>query len=599
MAATGAENTKLLNGELRGFRALREEADLASQASPLKRAFRVKDLAGVNPDVWLAFNSRDVDVVRSPLVNDSYDRYYWAGDGVPQYNTYAQIYAGSGGPYYLGVPTPTGAPTVVPPAGDDETRAYVYTFVTAYGEESAPSPPTIASGIAGTWELSGIDTNPDGVNRNITKVNIYRTVSGGNSSNFYYVGQIDIDTTTYSDAVTSDVVASATLLESTNWAPPPSDMEGFVVMPNGYLVGWAGRRLLFSEPYRPHAWPAEYELATEFPIVGLVVWGSTLVIGTQSQPYFGQGNHPSSFTTRKMDAIEPCLSRRGMVATTVGAYYPSINGLVLADASGARVITQDILTKEEWEQYAPASIFAAQLGLQYIAFNSSSAGFVFNPTEQSTKLVELDGFSQVEGIETDKYSGDVLILAQDRVWNWDPSSSERLAWRWQSKVYQVPEPMNLGAFRVMFKTGTENVTSDIETYYQPYNTSLFSAVPNISPSSATYAQRGLNTLNGHALNGSPAQADGLVASWTEPENRQPLGGSLQYNISYMEFQTLAVRFRVKIRGNQTVFDKVIYDEDVYRLPTGYKTDLYQFELLGNTDVYSVQVATTPRELKKA
>lgn len=599
MAATIASNTKLLNGELRGFRAMREEADL-SGGSTIRRAHRVRDLAGVNPDAWLSFSSRDVDVVRSPIVNDSFDRYYWAGDGVPKYNTYAQIYAGSGGPYYLGVPTPTGAPTVTPPTGDAETRAYVYTFVTAYGEESAPSPPTIATGAETTpWELSDIDTNPDAVNRNITKVNIYRTVSGGNSSNFYYVAQIDIGTTTYSDSVAATTVAANNLLESATWGPPPSDLEGFVVMPNGYLVGWAGRRLVFSEPYRPHAWPAAYEMATEFPIVGLVVWGSTLVIGTESQPYFGQGNHPSSFTTRKMDAIEPCLSRRGMVATTVGAYYPSINGLVLADASGARVITQDILTKEEWEQYSPSSIYAAQLGLQYIAFNSSSGGFVFNPTEPETKLVELEGFQQVEGIETDKYSGDVLLLAQDRVWNWDPSSSERLAWQWQSKKYQTPEPMNLGAFRVMFKTGTENVSDDIDTYYQPYNTLLMAAVPNISPSSATYAQRGLNTLNGHVVGGSPAQAAGLVASWTEPETRQPLGGSLLYNISFMEFQTLAVRFRVKIRGNLTIFDKVIYDEKVYRLPTGYKTDIYQFELLGNTDVYSVQIATTPRELKKA
>lgn len=616
MAATEAKNTKLLNGELRGFHAMREEVDFSSEGvSPVQSATRIRDPAGVNPDDWLIYDSRDIDVVRSPLINDGYDRYYIAGDGRPKYNTYARIYADQPA-LYLGVPTPTAAPTVTPPAGADLTRAYVYTFVSSMGEEGPPSPPTVATGIAGTWELSNINTTvPDAANRDITVVKIYRTVTGGTSSNFYYVGQIALGTSTFSDNVADTTVAANNLLESTSFIEPPTDLEGFVVMPNGYLVGWAGRRLMMSEPYRPHAWPAEYEMSTEYPIVGLVVWGSTLVIGTESQPYFGQGTHPAAFTTRKLDAVEPCLSRHGMVATTAGAYYPSINGLVLADASGARVITQDILTKEEWNAYNPASIFAAQLGLQYIAFNSDSGGFVFNPTEPETKLVELEGFQLVGGIETDKYSGDVLVLAQDRAWNWDPTTSERLPWRWQSKVYQSPEPMNFGAGRIQFLTGTDNVTVDIDGYYQPYNTALFSAIPSGTTTPPLEQTRGLNTLNGHPLGGggkgvnqstgaavttgAQAQGYGLVAGWTETETRQPLGGSLLYPIVFMSFQGLAVRFQAFIDGETTpVFDKMIYNESIFRMPTGFKSDLWQFNMQGNTDVYSVQIGTTPRAIKQ-
>ena len=848
MAATEAKNAKLLNGEIRGYRALREEADFTGgSVNPVRRAFRVRDLAGVNADTWLTFDSRDVDVVRSPLVNDSFDRYYWAGDGVPKMNTYARIFAGSPG-LRLGVPTPGAAPSVTPPVGTDETRAYVYTFVSAYGEEGAPSPPVVATGNAGTWALSGIQTTVDNpTERNITHVNIYRTVSGGNSSNFYFVAQITLGTATYNDNEATATVAANSLLESTNYAEPPSDLEGLVVMPNGYLVGWAGRRLVFSEPYRPHAWPPEYELSTEFPIVGLAVWGSTLVIGTQSQPYFGQGNTPAAFTTRKLDAVEPCLSRRGLVATVAGAYYPSINGLVLLDSTGAKVITQDVLTKEEWEAYSPSNIYAAQLGLQYIAFNTPSTGFLFNPTEQTIKLIELEGFNQIEGIETDKYSGNVLLLGQNRAWDWDPNGAERLNWRWQSKVYQTPEGVNFGAARLMFKTGGEDVSGDISTYYGPYNESLFTAVSNgnglpvagddywnnvrfmatfegadgattyteLSPnaeagtfngtqialettnpiigssslessqqsgayvsfavddvndwaydgayctmevmfeldslpvafsdrgiihvgdpdnniarvtvehssgptyyvragfangggligpvtiatgtkyflavegdytggagngvervwfgelgsgtatlletntgltakspvgmtqfirvgddygassefdgridmaritvgqsgarygtassitiplgypvvqSTAGLSERGLNTLNGHALGGKPAQADGLVSGWTEPENRQPLAGSLIYPENVLNSQTLAVRLQVKVGEDaDIVFDKVIYNDQIFRLPTGFKSDLWQFNLTGNTDVYSLQVGTTPRALKQ-
>jgi hypothetical protein len=608
MSATEAKNTKLLNGEIRGFRALREEADFtAGSVDPVRKAVRIRDNAGVNPDAWLTFDTRDVDVVRSPLVNDAFDRYYWAGDGRPMMNTYERIENGDAG-FYLGVPTPGAAPSVTAPAGSAETRAYVYTFVSPYGEEGPPSPPTVVSGDAGTWELTGIATSmADEASRSFDSsaldgtggtVKIYRTVSGGNSSNFYYVGEINYGVSTFSDDVATTTVAANNLLESTGFVEPPTDMEGIAVMPNGYLVGWAGRRLLFSEPYRPHAWPAAYELSTEYPIVGLVVWGSTLVIGTQSQPYFGQGNTPAAFTTRKLDAVEPCLSRRGMVATTAGAYYPSINGLVLLDSTGARVITQDILTKEEWENYTPSSIYAAQLGLQYIAFTNASTGFIFNPTEPDTKFVELEGFQNIAGIETDKYSGNVLLLGQNRAWNWDPSNAERLSWRWQSKVFQTPEPVNFGAFRLMFNPAEENISSDIEAYYGPYNEALFSAVPNVAPATATYAQRGLNTLNGGTLGGSPVQAGGLVANWTEDENRQPLGGSLLYPIIRLSTQQLSVRLQVKVgRTGEVKYDRVIYDEGIYRLPTGFKADLWQFNMTGNTDVYSLQVGTTPRALK--
>ncbi len=601
MAATSARNTKLLNGEVRGFRAPREEANFVTgPVDPVRRAIRVVDNGGILDDTWLTFDSLNVDVVRSPIVNDSYDRYYWAGEGHPRMNTYARIENGDD-PFYLGVPTPSNALNVTPEAGSDETRAYVYTFQSTYGEEGPPSPPTLATGNAGTWTLTNMDTTiPDQANRpaaNTWKINIYRTVTGSTSSNFYFVAQIDLGDVTYDDTETTPDVAASNLLESTTWAKPPTDLEGFVVMPNGYLVGWKGRRLVFSQPYRPHAWPAAYELSTEYPIVGLVVWGATLVIGTKSQPYFGQGTTPLAFTMQKLDAVEPCLSRRGMVATTAGAFYPSPNGLILMNASGAKVITQDILTKEEWAAYNPEDIFAAQLGLQYIAFNSETFGFIFNPTEPRTKLIELDGFSDVEGIEADPYSGEVLLLQNNLAMLWDPSASERLNWRWQSKQYQFPEPLNFGACRLNFKVGTEDLTDDTSAYYGVYDTALFAAVPAGVAGDLDY-NPGLSTLNGGALGGAPAQADGLVSSWPEAETRQPMGGSLMYPVLILNSQLLSVRMQVKVGPDETVvFDRIIYDEDIFRLPTGFKSDLWKFNFLGNTDFYSAQIATTPRMLK--
>lgn len=584
MCATTARNTKLLSGEARGFRVPRQLKDLTDEYFTVRRVYRIPFMEyEEEEEFWLAFDSRDVDIVRSPLVNDNFDRYYWAGDGAPKYNTFDRL-RNDNPEFLLGVPTPTAEPTVTPVnAGDDSTRSYVYTFVSDYGEESAPSPPSdVTTGDVGIWNITGMQTVvPDASSRNITKKRIYRTVPGNTSTLFFFVVEIGIGEASYADAASDDTIALNSTLESTSYQPPPSDLQGFVVMPNGYLVGWVGRRLVFSEPFRPHAWPPEYEIGVEFDIVGLAVWGNTLIVGTKSNPYVGMGTSPAAFTTQKTDAIMPCLSRRGMVSTDAGVYYPSINGLVLVNSPTPQIVTQDLLTKEEWlRRYNPREIFAASYGMQYIAFNSPSFGFIFNPTEPASRLIELDRFNHMEGIETDRYNGTVFLIYEDRVWEWDPEDSERLYWRWKSKEFHLPKPVNFGALKIKFNDEDEDVEEDVLEYYMPYNEARFAVGP-------------LNTLNGHALCG--VQNTGQVPGWTEPENRMPLGGSPLYSIASLTIQLSVVRFTM-YADQEVVFDTIVQDQDMVRLPVGFKRDVYQFEMVSNTDVFSVSVAQTGKEL---
>ncbi len=583
MSATIARNTKLLNGELRAFRTPRQTEEFDEEYT-VRRAYRLEyDDYGTTEDAWLTFDSRDVDVIRSPLINDVYDRYYIAGEGAPKYTTLNRILAGLP-PLLLGLPAPATAPAVTPPAGSTFTRAYVYTFVTTYGEESPPSPPTLATGNSGVWALSGLETTlPDASERAVLTKNIYRTVPGQTGTLFYYVGSVSLGTTTFNDSSTDDQAALGNVLESTTWIEPPDDLEGFVAMPNGYLVGWVGRRLLFSEPYRPHAWPAEYELSTEFEIVSLAVWGSTLVIGTKSKPYVGQGVSPAAFTLQKLDAIEPCLSRRGMVATIAGVYYPSINGLVFVNAQGANIVTQDLLTKEEWSQYNPADIYATQLGLQYIAFNSPTFGFIFNPTEPASRLIELDTFDDVEGIETDPYTGSVYLLQNNNAYEWDPEGAVPLFFRWRSKKFHFPRPLNFGAYIMSFDGSEIDVGDDVSETYGPYNTARFAAGP-------------LATLGGSVLGGG-SQSPGLVPGWVLGEMRMPLGGSPLIPINLLSTETASARLIVYADGEE-VYDHVVPHQRLNRLPAGFKASVWQFEIVGNAPIYSLQVAENGRELAK-
>jgi hypothetical protein len=117
---------------------------------------------------WLAWD-RDVDVARSPIAGNTSRRFYYTGDGEPRASEYDMATAGIGpypaGCYVLGVTPPITKPTVTPTGGASSTtvsRSYVYTFVTPWGEESAPSPASdvTTSKVDATWGLSGMDTAP-------------------------------------------------------------------------------------------------------------------------------------------------------------------------------------------------------------------------------------------------------------------------------------------------------------------------------------------------------------------------------------------------------------------------------------------------------
>lgn len=117
---------------------------------------------------WLAWD-RDVDVARSPIADNTERRFYYTGDGEPRVSDFDLATSGAGpyptASYVLGVTPPITKPTVVPSGGVSATivsRAYVYTFLTQWGEESAPSPAsTVTSGKEDdTWTLSGMDAVP-------------------------------------------------------------------------------------------------------------------------------------------------------------------------------------------------------------------------------------------------------------------------------------------------------------------------------------------------------------------------------------------------------------------------------------------------------
>lgn len=593
-SATIASNVKLVSGELRGLHEIKTIQDFSAIGYTVRRAFRIPNAVATpvpidGADTWIPFTDEAVDFIRTPVQGDSFERYYWTGDstlysGVPKYNTRARLLA-SNPPYRLGIPRPSTAPTVTPPGGTGEVRYYVYTFVSAYGEEGQPSDPQAGTGDPGTWAISAIQASVDNpTQRNITNVNIYRTVPGLSTVEFFRVGTITLGTTTFNDTMSNEVAATQPLLESVNWAAPPVDLQGLTIHPGGFLIGFSGRDLYLSEPYRPHAWPIQNILTMQTEIVGLAIYNNTIVITTNSHPYIAEGTGPASMLAVKMDSIDPCVSKRSMAVTLAGVYYASVQGIVQVSVQGTQLATSTLFTREEWYgRYNPENVKAVPYGLQYIAFDTPQTGFIFSPAEKLAPLTELDRFSNVEGIQIDAYTGDVYVIRANRVCLWDPLETVPYEYQWKSKVFDMPRPVNFGAMRIKFRNVPAQLTEDAIVDYTIFNTERI-ATP-------------LNCLNLAAVNAVKTE---VIPEWPYAQNKTPVGGSPLFSTSALRAIVPAVTVRVWARMGDSTFAEVfaftVTDEDVWRLPSDFMSDVWQFEFVSNTDIYSFAIAETAKEL---
>lgn len=595
--AVQASNAKLYSGELRGLHetSLLYDFSTAFPSTPVARAYRLPaSVAAPLPisgsDTWIGFTSPGVDFVRTPVLQDSFERYYWTGDtsyngGAPQYNTRARIQASSPA-YLLGVPGPVNTPTVTPPGGSNLTRSYVYTFVSAYGEEGPPGLPGVATGTSGAWVITNFDTTVPG-NRNITTVRIYRTVASAGLTVYYHVADVALGTTTYTDSANDSVVALNYTMSSLTWTGPPATLQGIIAHPGGFLCGFSGRDLYLSEPYQPHAWPLQYVKTMQTEIVGIAIFNNAIIVMTTSHPYIGTGMSPAALTMQKLDSIDPCVSRRSIAVTLDGVYYASPQGIVKNDSTQSTLVTSELFTRQEWQQqFSPTTVNAAPYGLQYIAFDTTALGFIFSPAEKLAPLSTLDRFSNVATIMTDAYSGDCYLVQNNQARLWDPVNTIPYSYTWISKEFDLPEPVNFGAMRVKFVANPQSVALAQLADYTTFNNGRIA--------------KPLNPYNWCSLNGHRTVT---VTGYTQPQFKQPIGGSPLFNISALTTTPAAVTLSIYARDLSSNWDlqyqTTISDERIHKLPAGYKSDAWQIELVGNSNVYSVTLAGNGLELKKA
>jgi hypothetical protein len=369
----------------------------------------------------------------------------------------------------------------------EETRAYVYTWVTAYGEEGPPSPPALLDAYDNaTWVVGLQPPLPEdmGTLRNIVQTNIYRTmasVQGGTV--FFLVNSIAAGATTFTDAVTDDVVAENLILPSTTWFGPPANLQGIVTMPNGMMAGFRANEVWFCEPFRPHAWPSQYVMTTDYPIVGLGVAGYSVIACTQTNPNIFVGPNPGAMSQIRVAHAEPCISRGGILSTENAVFYPSLNGLIRVAGTGAAAnVTQGWITRERWDALTPQKFIRAVKNIStYYAFGTTGVtnGQPDTSVAQEGFTIELSetadassftvwpqpgghriGFSNlssfnggnIDNVLLDSWSSVTLLVTGGNIYYFDfddpiPTIQKYI---WRSKKFQGPHKDNYSAFRVWF-----------------------------------------------------------------------------------------------------------------------------------------------------
>lgn len=564
-AASQSTNTWVWPGALEG---LRKTEFLRSVTTGTRLVYRIPqdEDQPYNYDYsfYMEFADPETTVIRSPIFDDTYARYYWASPTQrPRYNTRARILS-EDDEYYLGIPAPVDAPSCVVTggAGSNVDRVYVYTWVSTFGEEGAPSPPLLKTGKEdGSWDLTlTAPGTPETDNRSLATVRIYRTVTSVTGTPvFYLVTEQDISDTTYSDTQSNADIALNSILQSTFYYEPPTDLKGFVLGPEGMLVGWRENEVWFSEPYRPHAWPTSYVLTVDGPVVNISVIGNTFIVLTKGSPSMISGNHPSSMAQAKFQVFEPCLSKNSVVAMEQGIAYVSYNGLILISPSGVTNVTQKLIDRHQWlRDYNARYIKGARINSVYFGFGSVESG-AFEPTAFETTAFEQNDFTgartgfyldptndrvgfnavaddPVLQVFEDGWTGDTLMIRSDDTLSIvSPASElEQRAYLWRSKIFDMLEPLNLGAAKVMFVPNPFIELDETE-----------------------------------------------VVSLTQEFNELS-----QYGL-----------FRVYADGVLVYCKELRTSGQVFRLPSGFKAQYWQFEVEATVTIRSIEIATTVKELQ--
>lgn len=550
--AQQAYNTKLENGALKPIHLARFVEALSETAQTIY----------LHKGEWISWQSV-VDVVPGPVADD---RLYFTGDGAPKLMYQDQV-------YNLAIARPDGVP-VASVAGTPDpdllsSIIYAYTWVTDLGEESEPSPLSDSvewsPGLIVT--VRGFSQPP--ASRRVTLMRIYRSqTSATGATELYFIAERPAGVGDFIDD-NLDIVEP---IPSTDYNAPPDDLQGITALPNGMLAAFVGKKLYFSEPWIPHAWPEKYILTTDYEIVALGAFGSSVAILTKGMPYVASGTGPESMVMERVEVNLPCINARGVVDLGYSVAYPSHLGLVSISSNGASVATTGILTRDQWLQMNPYSFIAGQYAGRWMASYAytDEAGegkrgiIIIDLTGDQPFIIRNNDYahSMYYDIETGAL---YLLKSGTDIYEWDAIAEPFGEQLWRSKKFVSPTETCFGALLV---EGDDVTTAAQKKTLDDKAKAIMAANKAIMDQHRSGGEIGSTAI-------------GVI----------PFAGSLLDAVSG-DPSSLAVSVYAddKLIWTTSKLNKVI------RLPAGFLARTWEIEVRGNIQVSQIVMATSASEM---
>ena len=416
---------------------------------------------------WLEWPQSDISAVEGPIPGDTLDRLYFTGDDYPRMGVYTSLVAGDSGfpvnSYRLGVPAPSGPPTTSTSGDADATAtpsdvSYVYTFVTAFGEEGPPSEACTVFPLTDTEAVAvglPVSQQPSG-NYNLgtgALKRVYRSNTGSVNTTFQFVGEVAYTADTFTD--TADAATLGEVLPSSTWIHPPDDdtalypdgpLRSLIPLAQGVMAGFTGKRFCLSEPYMPHAWPIAYRITTEEDIVAIASTANGVAALTDGRPYFITGTDPAAMSAVRVDLAQACINDQSVVDMGDYVLYAGPDGLCALQSASGEVATKGLISAKQWkEDFRAATIQAFKYEGTYVAFWSDGfnhGGWVYDPRGEQNALSTLTVPSKVRGGYMNPKDGELYLIVGDKIKKYRGAATKRTL-TFKSKKYTTPSPVSM------------------------------------------------------------------------------------------------------------------------------------------------------------
>lgn len=449
-AAAHSINQRPIAGEFTPWR-----APVAVKAIPAGRRTIYRMGRDVLSDTayWLSWTGL-VHVARGFIASDTSERTYFTGSGGPKVTD--NLIGLAGEPYptaarELGVPAPDGASVIsqtAAGAGDDRLVFYADTFITDKGEESKPRViGSITCKPGATITISSLPPVPAG-NFGVTTRRIYRSEVGtSGQGEFFFLKDIQ---STEGSVVDNGLSVGAATMVTTGWEMPPADLKGLIVLWAGIMAGISGRSVRYCESYKPYAWPVAYEtLPANATPVALAVWSSNLLILTDGQPYLVNGSTPGSMGDQPIEFEKGCISVQSVCNIEHGVVWASGDGLAYFGNQGPLLLTDGILTRDQWLKLNPETIVGAlfegiYIGSYEVTLGGARKSFAIDIRKRDGIYFLEQGFTAAF---LDKLRDTLFVLDGTTIKKWDAGAALTATFR--SKRFREGKGVDIVACEVV------------------------------------------------------------------------------------------------------------------------------------------------------